>query len=208
VGLSNTQKKKERQANILLTIDKLGFASRKHIQEIHELGTVRNANRVLRDMHEYLSSFRFEEKIYYLNQKGRDQIGSTKEMKKNQQVEHYLMQNDIYIYMGCPKDWEIESSTSFKAQVNLGSGIVSSKQFTIIPDAKCTLNNLRNYIEVDNVRVMKENKKKIETYAALKRVKEFKLIFYTSSEVRKERLEEWCKNKELNYAVYTKQDIL
>lgn len=194
--------------NILSTIDFLGFASRSHIQAIHKLGDTRNANRVIRNMHEYLSYFRSEENVYYLNQKGRDMIGSTKEMKRNQQTEHYLMHNDIYIYLGCPSDWKIESPTSFKANVNLGGGIVSSKEITIISDGKCYINGLRHYIEVDNARMMKENQKKIESYSLLKRVSDFKLIFYTSSEVRQKRLQDWCKEKDLNFKILSKTDIL
>ncbi|KAA0547593.1 hypothetical protein FZW96_12155 [Bacillus sp. BGMRC 2118] len=208
VGLSNTEKKKQRQMNILSTIDFLGFASRSHIQAIHSLGDTRNANRVLRDMHEYLNHFRGDENIYYLNQKGRDMIGSSKEMKRNQQTEHYLMHNDIYIYLGCPSDWKVESPTSFKANVNLGGGVISSKEITLIPDGKCTITGLRHYIEVDNARVMKENQKKIESYSLLKRVSDFKLIFYTSSDIRRKKLVEWCNVKNINYEVLTKSDIV
>jgi hypothetical protein len=206
--------KKERQMNIISTIDMLGFASRTHIQEIYNLGSVRNTNRVLRDMNRYLNIFRMDENIYYLNQLGRDMIGSTKELKQNQEVKHYLMRNDMYVYLDFPEDWRLEHPVNFSTDEHLGGGAIAKKDYTIIPDAKCTVDNIRYYIEIDNLQHMKENKKKIDIYSKLRQTyhiknqRMYKLIFYTSSDVRRKRLTEWCLEKELQFEVLTKKDIL
>lgn len=49
---SNTQTK-ARQIEILSTLSKLDFATRRQLQAIHCLGSIRNANRVLKDLHPY-----------------------------------------------------------------------------------------------------------------------------------------------------------
>lgn len=208
------EQKKERQLSILHTIDQLGFASRTHIQKIHDLSSTRNANRVLRDMGQYLYSVRPDagEQIFYLNQTGRDMIGSEKEMKKTMQIDHYLMRNDMYIFLGCPEDWRLEHPLKVEVIQNDNGisfgGMNLKKEIKFIADASCNINQVRHYIEVDNVQQMKENKKKIEQYSILRKAKEFTLIFYTSSDIRQNKLYEWCKEYGLLARVYTKKDIL
>jgi hypothetical protein len=203
--------------SILSTIDFLGFATRTQVKEIHSLSSVRNANRVLSNMYQYLHHLRVDgegERVYYLNQAGRDLIGSEKEMRKSLQITHHLMRNDMYVYLGCPENWKIEDSFNFSSKVDIGAGILSNKEMTLIPDAKCTINHIRHYIEVDNTQQMKENKKKIETYALLRDAYKalnktmFHLVFYTSSDIRQTKLKKWCHAAELNASVYTKKDII
>jgi hypothetical protein len=211
------QMKKERQMRILLTIDRLGFATRTHIQELHNLSSPRNTNRVLSNMGEYLNHYRVDgegERVYYLNQLGRDMIGSEREMKKTLQIHHYLMRGDMYVYLNKPNDWVIEKNFEFSGKIKGESGGIGIKKFTIIPDAECIIEEVKHYIEVDYARVMKENKKKMEMYSILRDTytkagrKMFKLIFYTSSEVRKEKLKEWGKEYDIHASIYTKKDIL
>ncbi|PEI87275.1 hypothetical protein CN679_22635 [Bacillus pseudomycoides] len=61
-----------------MSLKKLGFLSRKQIQVLHDLGGDRNASRVMKDLEEYVSSFRDSEKVYYLNKEGRERIGSNR----------------------------------------------------------------------------------------------------------------------------------
>ncbi len=203
-----------RQEEILWTLDKLGFATRSQLQQIHDLGSMRNANRILSNMREYLNFFRLFENVYYLNKNGIDFLGLEKEpLKKNMQIEHYLMRNDMYIYYDFPKDWQIEKPIHFKARVDIGGGIFQTKERTIIPDAQFTVNSIYHFLEVDNQQQMKENRKKIELYKELTAsIKEtYKqtptIIFYTSSENRKKKLDEWCDRAGLYYHVFTRKDI-
>jgi Replication-relaxation len=214
--LTNTQKKLMRQEKILLSLSKLGFATRAQLQKIHDLGKTRNANRILYEMREYLNHFRLGEEgnVYYLNQKGLDLLGiSGKPLNKNMQYEHTLMKNDMYIYFGCPKDWALERPIHFKMKEDLG-GVIVTKEKTIIPDARFTKNGLYHFVEVDHQQQMKENLKKIKLYKGLSSsIKEqFKqtpaIIFYTTTENRKKKLDEWCDREELYYQVLSKKDIL
>lgn len=203
-----------RQEEILYSLDKLGFATRSQLQQIHDLGSVRNANRILRDMDEYLLHFRLFENVFYISKTGYDFIGVDKQpLKRNSHVEHYLMRNDMFIYYECPEDWKIEYPVTFKSKVDLGNGIFQTKENTLIPDAMFTKSNQFYFIEVDNVQNMNENKKKIGLYKDLSMsIKEqYKqtpmIIFYTSSENRKKKLDEWCDRAGLYYQVLTKRDI-
>lgn len=108
-----------RQEEILYSLDKLGFATRSQIQTLHDLGSTRNANRILKDMSKYLNSFRVTENIYYLNKEGLDFLGLDKQpLNKNMQIEHHLMKNDMYIYFGLPDDWETERPIHFVLKLN------------------------------------------------------------------------------------------
>lgn len=208
--------KKKKQEKIILTLDKLGFATRSQIQELHDLKSNRNANWFLSGMKEYLNSFRIKEysTIYYANKKGLELIGSTKEpLVKNLQVEHYLMRTDIYIYYNAPEDFVIEKRIPYHTYNELGQGIVQKKENIVVPDAHFTVNGLHHFLEVDNLQNMKKNEQKIQNYKDVVRaVKEtYKqtptIIFYTSSENRKKKLDEWCDRAGLHYQVLTRNDI-
>lgn len=198
----------------MLSLNKLGFATRSQLSRIHDLGTKRNANRVLAEMKEYLHSFLLHENIYYLNKNGLEFIGSEQEpLKKNMQVEHYLMRNDMYIYFDFPSDWKIEKAIPFTAKVDIGGGIVQTKNRLIKPDAQFKKGGIFHFLEVDNQQKMIENKKKIELYKELTlSVKEtYKqtptIVFYTCSQNRKKKLDEWCDRAGLFYQVLTRCDI-
>lgn len=196
------------------SLNKLGFATRSQLQQIHKLGSVRNANRILNEMSDYLHRFRLMENIYYINKEGYDFIGLEKEpLKRNTQIEHYLMRNDMYLYYECPNDWEIEKPVQFKSRIDIGGGIIQTKEKMIVPDARFTINKIYHFLEVDNLQHMKENQNKINLYSELSlSIKEqFKqtptIIFYTSSENRKKKLDEWCDRSGLFYQVFTKKDL-
>lgn len=198
----------------MYSLDKLGFATRSQLQQVHDLGTVRNANRILRDMSEYIHHFRLFENVFYINKNGYDFIGLDKEpLKRNSHVEHYLMRNDMFIYYNCPDDWKNEYPVTFKSKVDLGNGIIQNKEKSIVPDAMFTVNKIYHFLEVDNLQNMKENKKKIDVYKdlALSIKEQFKhtptIVYYTSSENRKSKLDEWCDRAGLHYRVFTKRDV-
>ena len=181
---------------------KLDFLNRDQISSIHRLGKKQNANRVLRELSPYLSSFRENESpnVYFLNKEGREYVNSQKERKKNKFVNHVLMRNDFYIYSGFPHDWKNEMK-------------FSDDNFTVICDALYKTNDKYNFLEVDSLQKMKANRAKIAQYKGLFANRTIhdhfgyfpKLVWLTTSDYRKKQLIELCKG--LPYAVYTINDI-
>lgn len=146
----------QRVEEILESLKKLDYLSRSQLQQLHDLGQKRNANRVLQQCSEFLSSFRDMENVYYLNKEGRERVGSNKIRKKTPQAKHFIMRNYIYIAFECPDDW--------KNEVKLG---IKEKKIINKCDATFTRDKKRYIVEVDNTQTMAENKKKIEKYKAI-----------------------------------------
>ncbi|MED3623285.1 replication-relaxation family protein [Neobacillus thermocopriae] len=191
----------ERQERILLSLKKLDYLNRDQINKIHRLGTIRNTNRILKQLSPYLSSYREDySTIYYLNNKGREYVNSEKIRKKTKFVNHVLMRNDFYIYAGFPREW--------KNEVELSLGDIK-----IICDAWFRVNGKYYALEVDLDQTMKENRNKIEKYRKLLSNNAIKeslghlptLIWFTTTEFRKKKLIDLCKG--LPHAVYTTNDI-
>lgn len=197
----NIQKSRERTEKILITLDELGFASRSQLQSLHNLGTKRNANRVLKGMSQYLNSYRDIENIYYLNKTGREKIGSDKIRSKAMNTTHTIMRNDIYIFFNQPKEWVIEPTVS--------------ESYGVHPDVLFKNQNLFYFLEVDNTQKMKVNEEKLKNYLEFKESHQFqkrfgsfpKIIFYTTTEYRKAKLFDFFKKYELNATAYTKEDL-
>ncbi len=191
----------ERQEKILYALSELGALSRSQLQHMFDLGSKRNANRILQQMSEYLHHVRLNENVYYLNKQGRELVGTTKEFRKNGQIEHALMRNDIYIFYHYPKTWKSECKTEWKE---------NGKEYRIISDARFTYHDQLYFLEVDLQQQMAKNKQKIELYASLFRVIQRQqigepiLLWYTVSQTRKEKLGKWCKEYEISYEVLCK----
>jgi hypothetical protein len=163
---------------------------------------VRNANHVLRKLAPYLSSFReeYSSTVYFLNKEGREYVNSDKVRRKNKFVNHYLMRNDFYIYMGLPHDWENEM-------------LIGDGTFKVVCDSYFNKDGKYHFLEVDHTQKMNINKKKIEQYKGLmregkvaKRLGYFpKLIWLTTTELRRKQLTALCKG--IPYGIYTIDDI-
>lgn len=181
---------------------KQDFLNRDQLAKIHRLGSVRNANHVLQKLSPYLSSFReeYSSRVYFLNKEGREYVNSEKVRRKNKFVNHYIMRNDFYIYMGCPFDWENE--------IKLSDGT-----FNVICDSYFNKDGKYNCLEVDSTQKMIINRKKIDQYKGLMRegklVKKIgyfpKLIWLTTTDLRRKQLTALCKG--IPYAIYTIDDI-
>ncbi|WP_243299157.1 replication-relaxation family protein [Bacillus litorisediminis] len=187
--------------------------STSQIQEIHRLGKRPNTLRVLKEMEPYLHKKPFHERngehVYYLNSLGRDVIGSTKERKWSAEViEHYLMRNDFFIYLGCPQTFQIEREIVFKIKEGL-----SYREENIRCDALYKREGVYHFLEVDRTQSMSENKKKIERYKKASEVikKKFTqvpvIVFYTASKMRKVNIEKQLQRVGLKYEVYSREDI-
>lgn len=201
--------------SILQTIDRLGIVKIKHLQEIHDLKSYRNACRIITThLRPYIIETYFQkEKVMYLNKKGRELIGSEKDMQINHYTIHSLLRNEVYIYFKCPYDWQNEYplETDLKAlnsfEISFSIGTLTNKK-KVISDAVFTRNGYTHLIEVDNERKMMDNHKKIETYREI--LPTFKdknpiLYFFTKTESRKAKLKEWLKG--LHHEVFTFDEI-
>ena len=181
------------------------FATREQLQRKHNLGTDRNALKVLGEMKDYLHSRTLDGKnVYWLSSVGRELIGAESEVKWSIQVEHHLLRGDMYLYYNCPADWFVEEP------VTVTQGL---SQFVVIPDATFTLDGVFHFLEVDRTQSMSDNKKKIEQYAKLNPLihTQFNhqpiLVFYTTTPLRKEKLTSLCDSLQVKCKIYTKEDI-
>lgn len=129
-------------------------------------------------------------------------IASEKEeIKVSDKTIHSLLRNEVYIYFQCPYDWEVEYtlSTNTEAPNSFGisfQGLSLSHKKTVVCDGVFRRNGYMYLVEVDNTQDMKVNKKKIEKYReVLPAYKEETpyLYFFTQTEARKKKLEEWLK---------------
>jgi hypothetical protein len=178
-----------------LTLKRFDYMTREQLQVIHDLKSPRNANRFLNSIGEYLNKFRNEtEFVYYLSKEGRERVDCPKIRKKTQNVDHYLLRNQLWIHLGKPHSWENE--------VKVTAGATS-----VICDAKYTKNGKPAFIEVDISQPMSENKAKIERYRKIKEETgaEFYLIWVTALDSRKSKLNALCQG--FKSMVYTLKDI-
>lgn len=153
------------------------------------LKSIRNANRVLKKLENYLSSVRDGyQSIYYLNSNGREYVGCDKVRKKGGRVQHSIMRNEFYFYNNCLSDWENEIK-------------VSDGSTTVIVDAMYSKIGITHFLEVDHLQSMKENRAKIERYKDLYENKALEkqlghfptLVWLTTTELRRIQLKEACK---------------
>jgi hypothetical protein len=170
--------KEKKQEQILLSLKRLDYLNRSQIQRMHNLGSVRNANRFLKSMDQYLAHFRDTENIYYLNKEGRARIDCQRVRKKTTNARHFLMRNDLYIELGRPSTWKNECKLS-----------IPDTDISLICDAYYTIRNKTYIVEVDNTQKMTKNKHKVKEYRKLSEVTDFTLIWVTTTEYRKKRLE-------------------
>ena len=185
----------------MYALDRLECMSRSQLQSLFQLKSVRNANRVLYNMSPFLNHKRLHENVYYLSQKGRQHIGSEKTKPSLTQLEHKVRRNDIYLYYGCPKDWKVERPNEWRIQ---------GEQYKLICDARFSLHGVICFVEVDLKQKMLENKKKIRLYRSLFQAlgeQQALLIFYTTTQVRKERILTWCKEYKINAEILTIEDF-
>lgn len=193
------QQLSQRNEQILLLLKKFDFLTRDQLNSYFKLGTVRNANYVLRNLSEYLKTIRDGyQTIYYLSREGREYVDCEKVRKKGGHVQHVVMRNEIWLHFKCPKDWRNEVK-------------ISDENTSVVADAVFTRNGFYHFLEVDNLQSMKENRAKVNRYKELldSLVKQFgyfpTLVWLTTTEHRRKQLESACNG--LNFKVFTINDI-
>ena len=197
-----------------MTIDRLGAATIKHLRGIHDLKTYRNACYTLKQLEQYTNTtFYNREKVFYLNKSGRDLIGSSKEFKVSQKLEHTLLRNDVYIYLNCPIDWQSEKVIEYASeQPNLNGiiirGVSVATKKKIVSDGYYSRNGYTHIVEIDNKRDMKDNHKKIISYAeCFKHLDTPRLEMFTHTLDRKRKLEKWLIDNKLRGEIKTYEEI-
>lgn len=191
-----------RDEMILLVLKKFDFMTRDQISQYCRLGAVRNTNRVLLGLSNYLQNIREgHQTIYYLSREGKAYVECDKIRKKGGHVAHTIMRNDFWIYNGFPFEWDNEMK-------------VSDSKTTIIADAMYKKNGQHYFLEVDNIQPMRENKVKIKKYNELfhngsvaRSLGQFpSVIFLTTTELRRKQLQDALKSLP-GAKVYTMTDI-
>lgn len=179
----------EREERILLLLKKLDFLTRDQINRTFKLGTVRNTNKILHNLSEYLSSIREGyQSIYYLSKQGRDYVDCEKVRKKGGHVQHIIMRNNIWLFNDRPNDW--------KNEVKVSDGSVSLTVDAMFTDAW----DRKHFLEVDSTQTMKENRNKIQRYKKLydnglveQKLGHFPtLVWLTTTEHRRNELKREC----------------
>jgi hypothetical protein len=186
--------KEKRIEQILLSLKKLDYLSRTQIQQLHNLGGIRNANKILKEMDQYLHRWREGENIYYLSREGREYVGATKIRKKTPQAKHFIMRNQAYIYFQRPTTWQTETKVKD-----------TSNGFYVIPDAIFQKDRKHHFLEIDNLQKMIVNQSKIEKYKKLATKIKFCLVWITNTDYRKKRLTNLCEGLEVQ--IYTLEEM-
>ncbi|WP_035430835.1 replication-relaxation family protein [Bacillus sp. UNC322MFChir4.1] len=199
-----THIKFNRQMTILTLIRKLKFATRRHLMSIHDMGGIRNANRILKDMSQYVNYTIYKkEYVYYLNKKGRELFDDTEKIVPTSRLAHSLMRNEAWLYLFCPDDWRIEEPIRYK---------INDKKKTIIPDVKFKgEDGILNAVEIDRTQMMNINSEKMNKYGELTTYYKNRyngkvpiIHFFTVTEYRKKTLEQFA----MKYGVYVKTYVV
>jgi hypothetical protein len=176
----------------------MGYLATSQIQHLHKLGGKRNAQRIIKGMEGYLNHMRLDEHVYFLNKEGRDLIGSKKERRKTQTIDHFLLRNQYLIHF---KINEVMFEPNLKWDKNI-----------IVPDAWYKKHGREYFLEIDRQQLMINNKEKITLYQSLKKsgkLKEFPtVVFVTLTEYRQKQLRVLLNEAKLKSEVYLKVDIM
>ncbi|EEM72135.1 hypothetical protein bthur0009_16640 [Bacillus thuringiensis serovar andalousiensis BGSC 4AW1] len=169
---------------------------------IHDLGGIRNANRILKDLSAFVNSTVYKkEYVYYLNKKGRALFDDTEKIVPTIRLAHSLMRNEAWLYLFCPDDWQIETPIRYK---------IDDKKKTIIPDVKFRdEEGILNAVEIDRTQMMNINSEKMKKYGEFSTYYKNKykgkipiVHFFTVTEYRQQTLEQFAMKNGVYAKVY------
>lgn len=191
----------ERHEQVLLKLKKFDYITARQVQKLFDWKPD-NMYRILRQLSPYLNVFKDGmTNIYYLNAAGREVTQCQKVRKRLTTVMHYIMRNDLYIYLGQPETWKNEVRFRYT-----GSG--KRDKITIVADAYYTTDRA-HIIEIDYTQRMNQNKIKVEKYRRLIEKGAFKgmpeLVWVTTTTYRKKALLDLCEG--LDTKVYLGSDL-
>ena len=191
-----------RQMAILATIRKLQFATRRHLMSVHDMGGIRNANRIMGDLKPYVSkAMQGKEYVYYLNKEGHAMFGEDDKVVSRGKLAHALLRNEAWLHLFCPDDWQIETDIRY---------IKNKEKKKIVPDVKFRdEENILHAVEVDRSQKMKVNEEKLKNYEEFTQIYKQKhngkmpvIHFFTVTKYREMRLEELVAKYDVFVKVY------
>ncbi len=191
-----------RQMAILATIRKLQFATRRHLMSVHDMGGIRNANRIMGDLKPYVSkAMEGKEYVYYLNKEGHAMFGDDGKVVSRGKLAHALLRNEAWLHLFCPDDWQIETDIRY---------IKNKEKKKIVPDVKFRdEENILHVVEVDRSQKMKVNEEKLKKYEEFTQIYKQKhngkmpvIHFFTVTKYREMRLEELVAKYDVFVKVY------
>ncbi|TCW53664.1 protein involved in plasmid replication-relaxation [Bacillus thuringiensis] len=196
-----------RQMAILATIRKLQFATRRHVMSVHNMGGIRNANRIMGDLKPYLSkTTQGKEYVYYLNKEGHALFGDDGKVVSRGKLAHALLRNEAWLHLFCPDDWQIETDIRY---------IKNKEKKKIVPDVKFRdEEGILHAVEVDRSQKMKVNEEKLKKYEELTQIYKKKhngkmpvIHFFTVTKYREKKLEELAAKYEVFVKVYVIEEF-
>ncbi|MGF9831620.1 replication-relaxation family protein [Bacillus anthracis] len=191
-----------RQMAILATIRKLQFATRRHVMSVHDMGGIRNANRIMSDLKPYLSkTMQGKEYVYYLNKEGHALFGDDGKVVSRGKLAHALLRNEAWLQLYCPDDWQVETEIKY---------IKDNKKKKIIPDVKFRdEERILHAVEIDRTQKMIVNDEKLKKYEELTQIYKQKhngkvpvIHFFTTTKYREKKLEELANKHNVFVKVY------
>jgi len=189
--------KQKRQQEILSTIRMLQFATQRHLMCVHDMGGIRNAHRILKEMRHYTNvTYYKKEYVYYLNKDGRALFGDKQRATPVNKLAHCMLRNEAWLHCHCPDDWTIEPELRYTK---------NGKSMRIIPDAMFKKDGALQCVEIDRTQKMLKNEEKFKRYveySVLYKQKYNKIPiihFFTITHYRKQKLEQLADK----YQVYT-----
>lgn len=201
--MNRTIAKQTRWVQIMSYFEQYSYLTTSQVQRLNNLGGRRNTTRILNDMSDYLSSFREGESVFYLNAKGRKEIGSEKpQLRRTQHVGHTIMRNDVLIALQ-PEYWGPEYTVKWDNHAIQADALLR------------TNNNAYTFLEVDITQSMAQNQCKIDMYRSLKDTGRWQakngpfpaILFVTVSEYRRDRLRAMLDKAGLESQVLTRDDL-
>ncbi len=94
---------------------------------VHDMGGIRNANRIMGDLKPYVSkAIHGKEYVYYLNKEGYSLFGEGAVVSRGKMA-HALLQNEAWLHLFCPDDWQVETEIRYRK---------NGEKKKIIPDVK------------------------------------------------------------------------
>jgi hypothetical protein len=180
----------------LTILNLLGYMTTSQIQRYHNLGSVRNAQRILKDLSPYLCQVKLSENAHYLSKRGREWVEKPKTWVYTTHIEHHLLRSEMFVKEN-PLNWISE----YKVDEELIADALYKRK-----------NGQRVYLEIDRTQKMKNNAEKIEKYAEHKadyKKQEFPLVvFVTETEYRFNKLRGLLADHRLKSEVYMTKDLL
>ncbi|WP_286143820.1 replication-relaxation family protein [Bacillus sp. UNCCL81] len=185
---------------------RLDYLTTSQIQILHNLKSERNAQRVLKQMSDYVNVVKQGQYIYFLNAKGRGIVDCKKVRKSTGNFLHFVMRNALYIAYGMPTSWKNEIKISSK-------GATKKDTVVNIADALFKYQDTYHIVEVDNEQSMANNRKKIDKYNQLINRKAFGeyppvMIWITTTELRRKQLTDLCTKYGITSQVFTANDFI